>query len=205
MNEVEIKKRVLERWCEFSPERVYLIYAIARKKENDLTNSEEVVFHEVIRDEEDIEWKLRKVYALVRAWGEYTFRVYLTVNARNTLKAYFNFQETANGWAADKIYGDKSVDMKFRKIDSYWKSELRRPRNRDDKYFMFDVDSADQDDWSRMWETLKEHTKPLWYVDTPSGYHIVSEPFNPSELETDVEYELKKDGMIFVDIVSGDP
>lgn len=39
-------------------------------------------------------------------------------------------------------------------------------------------------------------------VETPNGYHIVTEPFNYNDLETDVEYELKTDGMLFVEYLS---
>jgi len=48
---------------------------------------------------------------------------------------------------------------------------------------------------------LNQHTSIKLRQKTPNGFHIVTEAFNFNELETEIEYELKKDGMIFLSYI----
>lgn len=61
---------------------------------------------------------------------------------------------------------------------------------------------ATEDDLYQLNSALKAHTEVVTWQETPNGYHIVTEPFNYNELETDVEYELKTDGLLFVEYLS---
>ena len=57
MNPIE----TLKEHCIFNSEYdIYVLIAVARKKDNDLTNSQEIVFREIIRKESDIERKYNK-------------------------------------------------------------------------------------------------------------------------------------------------
>ena len=105
----------IEDYCEFGEHRVYLLMAIARTREKPhLASNSEVVFREFLKDEDDIDYKLQKLACVTENYRDddgdpLTFRLYLSVNARNTLKAYFNFLDRLNGWAKDIVYGDEAV------------------------------------------------------------------------------------------------
>lgn len=198
----------LEEYCRFGEDRVYLFMAIARTKENlQLTSGSEVVFREVIKNEQDIRRKYDKLHCTAQEYhadsGEpLTFWLYITANPRNTLDAYFNFRQRMNSWVQDRLNEDDAVLQKFKRLDSYWKSELQKPEARDETFFVFDLDDATEDDLYQLNSALKAHTEVVTWQETPNGYHIVTEPFNYNELETDVEYELKTDGLLFVEYLS---
>lgn len=84
----------IEDYCEFGEHRVYLLMAIAHTRENlHLTSNSEVVFREVLKDEQDIARKVQKLACVAENYRDddgdpLTFRLYLSVNARNTLKAF---------------------------------------------------------------------------------------------------------------------
>lgn len=178
--------------------------AIARKKENpSITSSSEPVFREVIKDEKDIRRKVEKLESTITNYrsdsgDQLNFRLYINANARNTVKAYFNFRERMNGWVRDRMYGQDSTARKFKRVDSHWKSELQKPESRDETRFVFDLDDVTEDEVNDLLQQLLDYVEDVKEIETPNGYHVVTEPFNYNELETDVEYELKTDGMVFL-------
>ncbi|MFC6731066.1 hypothetical protein ACFQH3_16450 [Haladaptatus sp. GCM10025707] len=105
----------VEEYCMFGEERVYLFMAIARQKENPhLTSSTEVTFREVVTDTQDI----RRKFDQLQSWAQHyrtesgdplAFRLYLSVNARNTVDGFFNFQEQTNGWIRAWLKGDETA------------------------------------------------------------------------------------------------
>lgn len=188
-------------YSEFGDNRVYLLMAIARKKENpDITSSSEIVFREVVKDEKDIERKIEKLRNACENYGDAEkFRLYYSANARNTLDAYFNFRIVMNSWAEKKLNGQKDIDRKFKRIDSHWKSELQKPGSRDESNFIYDLDSKSMESREVLLEELEKHTEVKKRVSTPNGHHFIVEPFNHNKLkEFDFEVERKNDGMFFV-------
>ncbi|MFC6993191.1 hypothetical protein ACFQH3_19320 [Haladaptatus sp. GCM10025707] len=194
----------VEEYCTFDDDRVYLFMAVARQKENpQLTSSTEVTFREVVKDHQDIRRKFDQLYAWAQHYrsksgDSLTFRLYLSVNARNTVDGFFNFQEQTNGWVRAWLKGDETAPRKFKRVSSYWKSELQKPTASDDSRFLFDVDDATEEEMQRLLDALEKATAVVLVRESPNGYHIVTEPFNYTTLEVDVEYELKTDGMLFV-------
>lgn len=197
----------LENYCEFGEDRVYLLMAIARTKENpQLTGSSAVTFREVVTNQQDIRATYDRLRWLVEGYQadigeEGTFRLYVTVNARNTVDGYFNFQEQLNRWVKEWLKGDDAAPKKFQELSSYWLSELQKPTARDDSRFLFDLDSASEATKQQLIAALEAQTPVLTVRETPNGYHIVTEPFNYTTLEAGVEYELKTDGMLFVEFI----
>ena len=186
-------------WCEFGEHRVFMLMALARKGENDLTNNNEVVFQEIIKDEDDINRKLKKLRTLAEGYGDYTFRLYMQVNARNTLSTYFAFRNRMNSWIEDKINGDIHSDRKMKKIDNYWVSELMKSENADDQYFIFDLDDVNREESDLLQQDILDMDVRIHHsVETRSGYHIITDPFNYTELESEIEYELLTDGMVYL-------
>jgi hypothetical protein len=131
-----------------------------------------------------------------------TFRLYVTVNARNAMDAYFNFRERMDGWVRDRLDGDEAAPRKFKRLDSYWKSELQKPAARDDTRLLFDLDEATAGEKSRLVSTLSDRTEVVTRRETPNGYHVVTEPFNYDELDRDLNYELKTDGLLLVELLT---
>lgn len=197
----------MEDYCEFGEHRVYLLMAIARTRENPQLNSNsEVVFREVVKYEKDIRRKYDKLACSVEnyrddAGNSLTFRLYLTVNARNTLTAYFNFLDRLNGWSKDMVYGDDAVDGKLKRIDSYWKSELQRDSSKDDSRFLLDVDTKDIDTGD-LKQRLEAYTDVVVLRETPNGYHVITEPFpypDMDYLHDHEEIDLETDRMMFIE------
>lgn len=195
----------LQEYCEFGESRVYLLLAIARRKENpSITGGTGVTFRAVVGDRREVRPAYERLRCQARASRdgddrELTFRLYVTANARSTADGYFNFRERMDGWVRDWIGGDEAVPQKLKRIDRYWQSELQKPAARDDRRFVFDLDDASELDGLRLVSTLEEHTAVVTRRQTPHGYHVVTEPFDYNELETDVDYELKTDGLLFVE------
>lgn len=187
-------------WCEFGEHRAYVLMGIARRKHNkELTHSTEIVYRKVLRNEDHIERKYGDLKSLINQ-HDYIFRIYLTVNARNTLDAYFNFQERLNGWARDYINGDDSVNKKLGKVDSYWISTLHNPRCKDDPYFLYDLDDVTEDEVGEFGADLAELTRVLLEKETPNGYHVLVEPFNHTKFNPSVEFdEMDTDGQLFIE------
>lgn len=196
----------LKEYCVFGPERVYVLMAIARKKDNEqVTTNTEPVFREVLKDEVDVERKLQRLRAQAREYepdegGDLMWRVYITANARNVVSAFRHFHSHQLNWAHDLYLGDDAVMDKLKKVGSHWMSELQRPRNRDEKLFLHDLDDVDMKQYRDFYldipTTVHARTK------TPNGYHIVSDPFNYTEWRHPVPFELKTDGLLHVEVIA---
>ncbi|WP_247730906.1 hypothetical protein [Halovivax limisalsi] len=187
-------------WCEFGEYRAYILMAIARRAHNDdLTHRGEVVYRRVLCDVDDVQDQYDDLRALV-ARHDYTFRIYLSVNARNTLDAYFDFREEMNGWIHDLVAGDDHAIPKLGKVDSYWKSALHSPEARDDRCFQFDVDDVTDAEIDAFTDALDSQTTVLLTRETPNGYHVLTEPFDYTAWEPPVAYDdLDTDGQLFVE------
>lgn len=176
--------------------------AIARKKENPgITSSGEIVFREVVKDEQDIERKIEKLRSSCSSYGDAEkFRLYLGVNARNVVDCYFNFRSRMNDWMQQRFNGHEESKRKFQRVDSHWKSELQRPSSRDETYFIWDLDDVDGQEKEQFVSDLP--VEPELIQETPNGFHIVTATFNyQDELETEIEYERKNDGMLFLEFI----
>jgi len=191
----------LEDYSEFGENRVYLLMAIARKKENpDITSSGEIVFREVVKHEEDIERKVNKLQNACKRYGEAEkFRLYYSANARNTLDAYFRYRERMDSWIEKKMNGQADIDRKLKRLDSHWKSELQKPHSRDETFFLYDLDTKSEDARKELVENLEEYTEIKLHVPTPNGHHYIVEPFNHNKMpEFDFDLERMNDRMFFL-------
>lgn len=197
--------------CNFEENRVYVLFAIARKNENeDITTSTEIIFREVLKNETDIHRKVSKLRAACAGYepddvDAPTFRLYVTVNARDSQQAFFNYQERINGWVHDLLNGDDAARMKMKKVDSYWISELQKPENRDGALFLWDYD-GEYEAPVGLQEDLKSKTEIVGTRETPNGYHIITTPFNYTDMGVDLRevynVELKTDGMVFLEYLT---
>lgn len=192
-------------YCDFGENRVYILMAIARKKYNpQMTHNTELVFRKVLRKEDGIEHKYREMKNMMEGEDK-NFYLYLSVNARNVLKGFFNFKHRMEDFVKQRMLGNYDVLDKFKKVDACWLSELARPRNRDEKYFQFDLDDKERLD--ELLDHLESVTEIIAMRETRNGYHIITEPYNypkHSEEYLDEDCEIKKDGNLFLEFVGDD-
>lgn len=190
-----------EDYCTFGPERVYVLMAIARPKENeDLTHGSAPVIREVVEDADDLRRKVEQLDHAVSRF-EATYRLYLSANARDVTRAFFELRRSTDEWLEMRLNGNEEVVGKFRRIDSEFKSVLQRDTCRDDTNFVFDLDDVTAAEATAFREAVAEFTAIHMSRETPNGYHVVTDPFNYNELATDVDYERKTDGMVFLSYV----
>lgn len=190
------------RFEEQHPERAYILMAIARKKQNEtLTNGTERVFRKVITSLEDIEPTSRQILAQLSTCP-YTFRVYLTVNARDMYQTLVSFSQELITLVSSLATQDSDHLTRARKVDSEWISCLHKPQHSCESLFHFDLDDVSASDVDLFVSELPMRDGSLvheYSVSTPNGYHVVTRPFNYTEWESPVEYDaLDRDGMVFI-------
>jgi len=194
----------LQRFCTFGPDHVYLLVAIARAKENPGTGRQELpVIREVVADAAALSRKVRQLdHAMSRF--DLRSRLYISVNARDALAATFELRRRMDDWLEMRLHGDEDVATKFKQLDSEFKSVLQSDGCSDETNFRFDLDDVSAAEADGLEATLGERTTVSLRRETPNGYHLVTEPFDYTELATDVGYELKTDGMLFLSYVGED-
>jgi len=190
-------------YCEFGGDRVYLLLALARAKENEGTTSHAApAIRKVVEDGDELARTAAELEHAASRFDE-RFRLYLTANARDALKATFELRRSMDDWLEGRIHGDEGVRAKFKRVDSEFKSTLQSDACRDETNFVFDLDDASAGDRDALIDDLRAHTEVLLVRETPNGHHVVAEPFDYNELSTGVDYELKTDGMVFVSYLDG--
>ncbi len=212
MNPIEM----LTSHCEFNSNYdCYILLAVSRKKSTpEITNSQEIIFREVIKSEDNINKKYLKVKAMCESYKDedgksYPFYLYVSLNARDSLKATFELISKINLWIEETMRGvDRS--QFFKKVYGHFYSTLmhKTAKSRHTKYFMFDFDIQDGDALGSFLTVLKEHTEVNMTVKTRNGYHIKVKPFNAEEIRDVLEeqkevIELKRDANLFVEYING--
>ena len=165
---------------------VHIILAVRRSKENEgQTHKDELCFREIIRGTQQD--TINKIKARISNLPG-TWRLYQTVNARDTAKAtrmlmhelLDNFNE--HHWRVDSLY-------KKMLLQTFCRKTKRFMLDLDDKSKVFEV--------KRLLESYK--VNELMYLETPNGYHIIVEPFNLNEVKLPKEVTLVKDGYFFLE------
>lgn len=189
-------EEILDHLWDFTDNRVYLLVAIARSKENDeVRATDQPTMRKVVENREELGDKIEQLqHATSRFPQEY--RLYATVNGRNAKDALKTLQH-------ELIELDRSLEQdpneaRHKRIDHMWKSILHKPEQRDQKRFLWDVDTPNESAKRKMEELLEGMT--VLQQDTPNGYHFVTVPFNFNRLEIPdwIEVERKNDDMIFL-------
>jgi len=191
----------LREYCEFGPGRVYLLLALARSKENDEVDGPSAI-RTVVREADDLEPAVAELDHAVSRFDA-TYRLYLTVNARDTQRALFTLRRSMDDWLEARLNGSTDVLRKFARIDGEFESTLQSDGCRDETNFLFDLDDATAADADALEAELRERTTVRLRRATPNGFHLVTDPFDYTALDTEVEYELKNDGLVFVASLDG--
>ena len=194
----------LRRVCKFEDENdVYILYAIARKRYNPLTNAQEIVFREVIKDDRDIMRKYRRIMGLINEYSEYNFYVYITLNARDTVKGLFSMQNEINNWIKD-YFNNVDICRKLKRVNNYWMSNIMKPHSRARRgKFMIDIDTLEPVLVQNILKVLNTYANVLFMTHTRNGYHVITKPFDVKKFSEElIQYnhlfEIKKDALVFV-------
>ena len=206
----------LTKHCEFNnPYDCYVLLAVSRKKDTPhITNSQEIVFREVIKNEKDIKRKYLKVKAMCENYRDedgksFPFYLYVSLNARDSLKATFTLLGKINLWMEESMRGvDKSVF--FKKVYGHFYSTLmhKNSKSKHNKYFMFDIDTKDEEDIHHIEYVLEGHAPIIMKIETKNGWHYKVKPFNAEEIKDFLNehseiIELKRDANLFVEYING--
>lgn len=199
---MEDVKSLLEEFCKFGNERSYLLLAIPRTKEHqDLKGSKQIVLRRTLESREEIGQTVDRIVGEASNFNE-DYRLYVTVNARDTTKAFFELRKEMDEWLEMRLNGNKDVIPKFGRLDKEFLSVLQRDTCRDDTYFLFDLDGITSREKDRFVEEVKSISDSVVLEQkTPNGFHIVSEPFNYNKLDLGTEYDLKTDGLLFLSFI----
>lgn len=210
---------ILKEHCEFnSPYDCYVLLAVSRKKDSEhITNSQEIVFRDVIKNEKDIERKYLKMKAQCESYKDldgksYPFYLYVSLNARDSVKATFQLMQKINLWTEEMLRGvDRS--QFFKKVYGHFYSTLMHKisKSKHTKYFMFDIDTKDDEEIHHIEYELEGYAKIIMRVETRNGWHYKVKPFNAEHIKdllNDPEYkdiiELKRDCNFFVEYIQNE-
>lgn len=199
---------LLQKHCIFNTNYdCYVLLAVSRKKDTpEITNSQEIVFREVIKSQSDILRKYNKIKAQVINYKDednkqFPFYLYISLNSRDAKKATLMLSKRITTWfyeESNKVDNSKQ----FKKIYGHFYSCLMTPECRGSaKHFMIDFDEKDSFDEFM----LSYKAMGLTYEfsqETKNGYHIKlkAQDTRPLEvLKSRFELEMKRDANLFVE------
>ncbi len=203
----------IKNYCKLEDYCAYVILGIARKKNNkNITNSQEVVFREVITKIDHVEKKYNKLKLAcdnytTRDGDKLNFYLYMSVNPRDTRKCYWTYMNDLLRLGKDINLNDSMVQLA--RLDKRWYTALMQRGSKFGRgLFMLDIDTKEP-------ETILEISKCLDCVtlfpdiykrETKNGWHFMCEPFNKQKFETlikekglDSVCEVKIDSLLFLE------
>lgn len=205
---------LLEKHCVFNDDYdCYILLAVSRKKDVEwITNSQEIVFRDIIKRKEDITKKYLKLKASILNFRDeegrpYPFYVYVSANARDARKATFSLINRINHWVQEELNGVDNSKM-FKRLAGHFYSELMKPANRGKtKHFLIDYDAKDK------LKSLQEDIEQTYGAniiltqETRNGHHLITTPFdkgrwNKTGCNVFYNCEVKSDANLFVEYVS---
>ena len=209
---------LLKKHCIFTNDfDVYVLFGIARKKDNEnITNSQEVVFREVIKKEDNIEKKYNKLITQCKSHKpKLNFYVYISANGRDVRKGYMTFKADLLTYEKEMMFGTDCHNQ-LKRIDAIWLSAIMKPQSRslENKRFMLDVDTKNLAQLKRLNSCLAEvvdNVDDVLIQETVNGHHYVAPPFNKlffKELliknKLNEMCEIKHDALFFVEHIGAD-
>lgn len=203
--------KFINNYCDFSnPNWVWIMKGIVRNKDN---NSNVKFMHRMIlTSPDDIQPCYNDIHNA--AIEPATYRIYISLNARDIVKSTFSFQKKL----LDISYGlarglDDHLGMS-KKIGSLWKTELEQRSNRGTKRFLLDIDEKlDEEKILAIVAYLNQTLKTTVHCmrRTVNGWAIV---FNACDTRGLMSYckeigiriddnTLQRDSMVFVERFEG--
>jgi len=198
----------LQNYCRFEQSNyVWILTGIVRNKDNNSNHEHDKWMRRlIIRSPEDILSCYNDIKAMGNAKGV-TYRMYVSLNARDVTKAFFDFQHTLITHSCEIARGDAQIQDHIKRLDSVWKTVLLQTHNRATKRFLLDVDSKSEELLTNLQEYLDKITKLHVVRETVSGYHIVFDACDTRGLMDkfkDYPIDLQRDSLLFVETWEGE-
>ncbi len=199
-------------YCDFSnPNWVWMLVGMSRNKDNKIPDIEGEIYNVpekfmrrlVIRRPEEIPQLYDELLLMGNSIGT-TYRMYLSINSRDTVSTLFHFQQKLCeiGYGLSRQLPDALQLSK--KISSLWKTELAQKRNKGTRRILLDIDENDE----KLMEQLMQHINDNNIVcyacrKTVSGYAIVCEAHDARWTKQfkfkDREIDIKHDSLLFIE------
>jgi len=188
---------------DFSNDGIYTMILIARKKNNSgITNSQELVFREIVRSSDSFDKKLSTLLDIAKLRDE-EFKLYINFNPRDIKKAYKLLKSEFVNWDDDltksgeivsqTIEKLKRIDLRF--ISSLQKSALKK------SFYMIDLD--DKTKLNKILDIFEKTTssKILFNFETKNGFHLLFKPCDTRNFLEEInnlkiDCEIKKDDLL---------
>jgi len=208
MNDFDYNQNIhfLNSYCDFSnPNNVWIMKGISRNKDNSNNPEMEKFFRRmVITCPDDIVTSYREIHLLAND-PLTTYRIYISLNSRDVMKAIINFQKLLIDVSHGVSTGNTDVN-RVKLLGSAWKTELEQSSCRGTKRILFDIDDLDSEpDYVVEFLNNNCKTKVHCMRRTVSGWAIVFDACDTRELmrlceeEWKIKVDLQRDSMLFVE------
>jgi hypothetical protein len=195
----------LNTYCDFSdPNWVWVLTGLSRNKDNGNPLCHDYLERLVITCPDDILTCYNRVHQDASDPNT-TYRMYISLNARDAVKTTFHFQKTLLDIGYGLANGQDDALQKAKKIGSLWKSELQQSHSRATKRILLDIDTSDVP----MQATVQFCAEKLGVMvhavrPTVSGLHIVIDACDTRGLmagckQQGIPVDLQRDSMVFVE------
>lgn len=167
----------------------YMVIALRRisASKNENVGLEKACIRKIVKSNETIDITVNHLKKII-ADEKGVWRIYRTVNKRD-------FDKARKILMKDLI--DRPEDLDY-KIDSHWKSILMKSKCKAERKFLVDIDTKSTEVLENVLEALKMTMSDV--IDTPNGYHIVSDCFDTRILKDFEDVEVKPDDLVFMEM-----
>lgn len=187
-----------------NPNNVYVMFAIARSKNNlELTAKGQVVLRKVVRHMDHFEHALEELRNNCKDRG-LKFYIYISVNSRDVRKGYTTFKSKQVEMENHMLMGDTIFHKYLGRIDKEWYSSLMQPNSKSSKLWLMDIDVSDErmaDAVISIIESCPHSPKVLLKRRSRNGWHVISEGFRPDNFNDVPDVSINKDGLLFIEDV----
>lgn len=196
--------KFLHEYCTFDePDWLWIITGLSRNKDNS-DGSHKFLRRMTVANHQDIDDVYTELHRLCY-WDNTTYRMYVSLNARNSTKAFFNYQKKLMDVAVGLAQGREDSFNLSKKAGSLWKTELAQTQNRATKRVLLDVDTMD----TRKIQLVKAQLladRAVFRADhqTPNGHVFVVDAYDTRGLidfakREEILLDLQRDSMVFVE------
>jgi hypothetical protein len=199
MDNKRVKTVVIDNieWCidllDFTcPEYVYILMLKHRSSDEgkgyDKKDSNADAVRKIITGSDDYYYYVKQLQNIAKERKYKTYRIYLTVNPRSTLKAYSKIQVEIF-----KQFNTNGMFDILNNLPSKYKSMLHSVKAKAN-YFVLDFDEPYAKFDQNKKNKIENVTEIEMILQSATGYHVITIPFNP-KLLTMENLEIKTDAM----------
>jgi len=185
---------------DFSKHNIYFIMGLSRPKNNrEVSKEDRVFFRYPVRSADSYSNTMRKMEADCERTGLKMY-IYVSVNARDTSKAYEEFNILKAKHEAEARRGNpKALNNMYRKLDKVWYGVCMKPNARGTKYFLLDIDNKTPELRLKLANILiANKIDVLVERETRNGYHWIVKPFDVRLVSGIEDVGVQKDGLLYV-------